>query len=313
MKKNKYCAVFLTIILCMNFISCEKDSEKFAKEEYNIHIDEAGTLRLLIPSKEDFGGYYRKYKSLKLTGQINQEDLDAAIDFMVYAETIDMKDVSIVEGERLDGTKTPKNVITSLGTPTCAYTTGSTNQGYGTLILPNDLEEYWGGGLGIKNITFPNTLRILGDFSNPSMTSIVLPDGVTEIGDGAFGYSWELTSITLSTNLVKIGGGAFCVCKKLTDISIPDKVTEIGHTAFLSCDKLQEVWLSKSLTQIGYEAFRGCSNLKKVHVKSSTPPSTNNRYIFDGGNSIELFVPKGSRELYRNDPYWRDVQYITEE
>lgn len=169
MKKNKYCAVFLTIILCMNFISCEKDSEKFAKEEYNIHIDEAGTLRLLIPSKEDFGGYYRKYKSLKLTGQINQEDLDAAIDFMVYAETIDMKDVSIVEGERLDGTKTPKNVITSLGTPTCAYTTGSTNQGYGTLILPNDLEEYWGGGLGIKNITFPNTLRILGDFSNPSM------------------------------------------------------------------------------------------------------------------------------------------------
>ncbi len=297
----------------MNFISCEKDSEKFAKEEYNIHIDEAGTLRLLIPSKEDFGGYYRKYKSLKLTGQINQEDLDAAIDFMVYAETIDMKDVSIVEGERLDGTKTPKNVITSLGTPTCAYTTGSTNQGYGTLILPNDLEEYWGGGLGIKNITFPNTLRILGDFSNPSMTSIVLPDGVTEIGDGAFGYSWELTSITLSTNLVKIGDGAFCVCKKLTDISIPDKVTEIGHTVFSSCEKLQEVWLSKSLTQIGYEAFKGCSNLKKVHVKSSTPPSTNNRYIFDGGNSIELFVPKGSRELYRNNPYWRDVQYITEE
>lgn len=81
----------------------------------------------------------------------------------------------------------------------------------------------------------------------------------------------------------------------------------------MSCEKLQEVWLSKSLTQIGYEAFRGCSNLKKVHVKSSTPPSTNNRYIFDGGNSIELFVPKGSRELYRNDPYWRYVQYITEE
>lgn len=305
MKGNKYYTIFLTIILCMNFISCEKDN--FSKKEYNIHIDEPGTLRLLIPSEEDFGG---NYKSLKLTGQINQEDLDDPYVrvFMQSAETTDMKEVSVVEGERLDGTKTPKNVITGLGLP--GWHSGNYS---GTLILPKDLEEYWGGGSGIKNITFPNTLRILGDFNNSTATSIVLPNSVTEIGDGTFMCCNELASITLSTNLVKIGDYALSGTS-ITNITIPDEVTEIGWSVFDGCKKLQEVWLPQSLKEIGDKAFYNCPMLKKIHIKAPIPPT--NKYkgdLFDSSSYIELFVPKGSRELYRNDPLWNVVRYITEE
>lgn len=305
MKGNKYYTIFLTIILCMNFISCEKDN--FSKKEYNIHIDEPGTLRLLIPSEENFDG---NYKSLKLTGQINQEDLDDpnVIVFMQSAETIDMKDVSVVEGEKLDGTKTPKNVITGLGLP--GWRSGNYS---GTLILPKDLEEYWGGGAGIKNITFPNTLRILGDFNSSTATSIVLPNSVTEIGDEAFMYCNELASITLSTNLVRIGNTALSGTS-ITNITIPDKVTEIGGMVFKYCEKLQEVWLPQSLKEIGSDAFYNCPMLKKIHIKAPIPPI--NKYkggLFDSSSYIELFVPKGSRELYRNDPLWNVVRYITEE
>lgn len=128
-----------------------------------------------------------------------------------------------------------------------------------------------------------------------------------------FHFCNELASITLSTNLVKIGDYALSGTS-ITNITIPDKVTEIGGMVFKYCEKLQEVWLPQSLKEINDKAFYNCPMLKKIHIKAPIPPT--NKYkgdLFDSSSYIELFVPKGSRELYRNDPLWNVVQYITEE
>lgn len=56
-------------------------------------------------------------------------------------------------------------------------------------------------------------------FSNRSLTSITIPNGVTRIGDGAFWACYKLTSITISNSVTIIGDGAFAYCTGLTSIT----------------------------------------------------------------------------------------------
>ena len=64
------------------------------------------------------------------------------------------------------------------------------------------------------------------------MADIVIPDGVTSIGNYAF-----------------------CGCESLTDIVIPDSVNSIGSSAFEGCTSLSSVVIPDSVTRIGNGAF----------------------------------------------------------
>ena len=75
----------------------------------------------------------------------------------------------------------------------------------------------------------------------------IIPDGVTSIGTGAFGYCYGLDSVIIPNSVTTIGIGAFYVCSDLTSITIPNSVTSIGDDAFEGCDNLQEVHYPKGL------------------------------------------------------------------
>ena len=51
------------------------------------------------------------------------------------------------------------------------------------------------------------------------LTSITLPDGVTEIMECAITFCDSLRSVTLPASLSEIGGSVFYYCDRLTDIS----------------------------------------------------------------------------------------------
>ena len=71
-----------------------------------------------------------------------------------------------------------------------------------------------------------------------SATEIVIPEGVTEIGEEAFSFCKSLASITIPASVTKIGKCAFYGCQSLTSITIPNSVTEIGEGAFFECQLL---------------------------------------------------------------------------
>ena len=68
-------------------------------------------------------------------------------------------------------------------------------------------------------------------YQNAELTSYEFPEGITEIGDFAFARS-GLESIVIPEGVTKIGYGAFYHCDSLQSVQIPSTVTEIDDYAF---------------------------------------------------------------------------------
>ena len=93
----------------------------------------------------------------------------------------------------------------------------------------------------------------------------IVPEGIKEIADGAFGRIPELTEITLPGSLEKIGEAAFIYCG-MREITIPKGVAELERAAFLHCDQLETVHLQEGLHVIGWDAFWECSKLTDIQL-----------------------------------------------
>ena len=103
------------------------------------------------------------------------------------------------------------------------------------------------------------------------VTDLVIPDGVTSIGDYAFRGCESLTSVTIPDSVTNIGRGAFQDCYSLTYVTIPDSVTSIGDYAFSDWDSLTSVTIPNGVTSMSGAAFATCSSLERLTVAPGNP------------------------------------------
>ena len=74
------------------------------------------------------------------------------------------------------------------------------------------------------------------------ITSVVIPAGVTKIGDDAFAWCYSLKSVIIGDNVTDIGFYAFWGCYSLVSIVVGKNVSVIEYCAFMSCDSLTDVY-----------------------------------------------------------------------
>ena len=117
-----------------------------------------------------------------------------------------------------------------------------------------------------------------------SLTSVTIPNSVTIIGERAFYGCSSLTSVTIPNSVTSIGYAAFNGCSSLTSVTIPNSVTSIGNNAFCDCSSLTSVTIPNSVTSIGAYAFWGCSGLTSVTIPNSV--TSIGYYAFSGCSSL---------------------------
>ena len=103
-----------------------------------------------------------------------------------------------------------------------------------------------------------------------------------------------------ATGLTTIGNYAFEGCRGLTSISIPSSVTSIGGDAFKDCSGLTSISIPEGVTTIGAGAFEGCSELTTVTMKATTPPELGYGVFNGTAGNLQILVPSGSEEAYKN-------------
>lgn len=132
---------------------------------------------------------------------------------------------------------------------------------------------------------------------------------MTLIGRGAFFGCTGLTSIKIPDNVTEIGDWAFEGCTGLTSIKIPNNVTEIGEWVFENCTGLTSIEIPSSVTQIGEDAFKNCMNLYSItfHHKN---PNDFFEFICNISSSTEIHVPIGSGYAYRHHKYFAKFEKI---
>lgn len=98
---------------------------------------------------------------------------------------------------------------------------------------------------------------------------VVIEDGVTSIGGGAFMWAHSLTEVNIPDSVTNIQGSAFWQCTSLKEITIPDSVTSIEESAFWGCTGLEKIVIPAGVTDIEQETFYGCSGLRGVIIPDS--------------------------------------------
>ena len=138
-------------------------------------------------------------------------------------------------------------------------------------------------------------VREIGEraFENSIVKSVIIPEGVTHIGESAFFYCTRLEVLTLPDSVTHIANAAFAQCHSLASVDTGEGLKYVGAFAFLHCRNLSDIYLSSVIDYIGDDAFQDTAYYNdEANWKKGVLYMVNDNYVIEGKTDIEgkLFV-----------------------
>lgn len=270
---KRYYIIILVQSLMWLFLSFSSQAQIVSR---TIHIEKAGTLSTLIPSKDKY-----LIEELILSGNINGTDIKYIREMTGGGEYCHMTNGKLIKLNLED-----VNIVAG--------------------GIPYIWQEY-------EYNTENNFVSNYMFFDLEHLSSIVLPRNTIAIGVGAFNLCTGLKSVNIGNNVSTLCRDAFSYCPELTIVTIPESVTSIGESAFWHCSSLTSITIPNRVISIGERALKDCERLSEVHCKAQNPPIINSSVFDKSKNRLKLYVPKGSSKAYKNAEGWKEFTNIIEE
>lgn len=109
-----------------------------------------------------------------------------------------------------------------------------------------------------------------------------------------------ITSVIIGDCVTNIGNSAFNNYRSLTSIDIPNSVTSIGQQSFYDCTSLTSCTIGNGVTTIGTYAFRNCTSLTSITITATRPPMIGSS-VFSYTNDCPIYVPCESVSAYKTE------------
>ncbi|MGN1060873.1 MAG: leucine-rich repeat domain-containing protein [Candidatus Coproplasma sp.] len=178
----------------------------------------------------------------------------------------------------------------------------------------------------LKTVEITNGAIGAEAFMFDKLTSVVIGDGVTEIGELAFFNCDALTSVTIGNGVTKVGANAFdycdscifneydnayylgnsvnpyaaLICAKDENISgcnVHNDTKCISESAFQNCTSLTDVTISGGVVSLEGSAFKGCTSLTSITVNSDNKNYSDlDGVLFNKDKTILMCYPAGKTE-----------------
>lgn len=217
------------------------------KEYVVINVPKAGTLKECIAAA---GKDYTRIQNLKITGQIDIVDFIFMGD-MTNLSALNLKEVKIKKRVNEYGHEYAEDAI-----PESAFSIDNNN-------VPR-----------LYNLALPDNLKTIGSkaFYGQSLSgSLIIPEGVKEIGYGAFDGCINLTgTLSLPSTLEVIEDYAFDLCGFTCELLLPQNLNSLGFKAFYGCRGLYgNLILPDGLSKIGSYGFCDCAHLTGLKMSQN--------------------------------------------
>ena len=127
------------------------------------------------------------------------------------------------------------------------------------------------GATQLRSLDLPTTLKKIGPYAFSycmELERALLPEGVEEMGEGAFAHCRQLSILEIPGSLKRVPVQAFADCKELSFVSFREGVRSVGDEAFRFCGKVKFFGLPKSLTEIGSKAFYDSESIGHLVIEN---------------------------------------------
>ena len=202
----------------------------------------------------------KAFKEFVNVESVEMADSVEVIEAWAFQDCINLKDVKLSEN------------LTSI----------SLDSFWGTAWM-NNLQEDENGFVVVDNvillsgenatgdIVIPDGIKVIAEyaFCDTDIESIVIPDGVIELGYCALAKCPKLKEVYVSGTVGEINGGMFYECTSLTKVVLEEGIAKIGSKAFKGCVSLENIVVPEGVEIIGEFAFEKCTNLKSVTLPAS--------------------------------------------
>ena len=173
--------------------------------------------------------------------------------------------VEIIKGSLLINTqdKNEIEIAKSLGIAANPYdiVNGELLSSNGNLLLMDET----------GTLVIPDSVTKIGEgaFANlDGLKTIIIPGTVKEISANAFAYNSTLETVIMQEGVEKIDGWAFANCTSLKNVSMPNSLKEVGEMCYFVCTSLENIEFPDGITIFPQYILANCLNLKSVKTPS---------------------------------------------
>ena len=134
-------------------------------------------------------------------------------------------------------------------------------------------------------------------FYNCALTSIVIPNSVTDLGEYIFVGCSKLQKAVIGSKVETMGQGNFRLLKELSDVTIEDGCSVLANNTFEGCTSLKEISIPGSVKTISYNTFYNCTGLEAVVINEGI--LNIGESAFEGCTSLfGVIIPSTIEKIY---------------